>query len=70
MPEVWSDVAYGLKQLLVNPGADYGDMDSFLYLLPPGAYVAGLGFQNCFLRWLVPRRHAAYWVSANRYQDC
>ena len=38
----WSRVAYGLNQVLVNPDVYYGDMDEFLRLLPPGAFMAGL----------------------------
>ena len=46
----WSSAAYGLNQLLVNPDVDYGDTDGSLWMLPPGAHMASVGFQDCCLR--------------------
>ena len=47
-----SNPAYGPNEMLVNPPAEYGDMDGFLGIMSPGAFLAGLGLQDCFLHWL------------------
>ena len=49
----WSCRDYSLNSLLPNPPVDYGAIDGFLRLLRPGAFMAGLDFQDCFLHWLV-----------------
>ena len=43
--------SFGLKGILVNPNVDYGISGGRLSVLRPGAYVAGLDLQDCFLRW-------------------
>ena len=59
---------YGPNQLLVNPGAEYGDMDGFLSMLTPTAIKASLDFRDCFSRWLAPRRIVGYWGFAIHYR--
>ena len=44
-----SNTAYGRYQILVNSGANYGDVGCLLRLLLPGAHVAGLDFRDSFL---------------------
>ena len=41
----WPNAAYGLNGLLVNPSAEYGDMDGFQQTLAPGALAASMDFQ-------------------------
>ena len=48
-----SNPACRLNGPLVVPLVEYGDMDGFLRLLPPGAFVAGLDIQDCLPQWLV-----------------
>ena len=43
----------GLNKLLTNPEVNYGTMDSFLRLLRPKGFMAGLDFQDCFFHWKV-----------------
>ena len=48
----WSNPEYGLNKIIVNPSAECGDMDGSLSMLPLGASVAGLGCQDCFIRYI------------------
>ena len=48
----WSNLACGLNGLLVNPPVEFGDIDGLLGMPWPGAFVAGLEFQDCFSHWL------------------
>ena len=43
----------GLNTHLTNPGVNYGTMDSFLELMHPRSFMAGLDFQDCFFHWKV-----------------
>ena len=49
----WSNCRYDPNEALVDPPVTYADMDEFSQLLPPGAFMGGVGFQYCFLHWLV-----------------
>ena len=44
---------YCLNEALVYPSGKFGDMDKFPQLLSPGAFMDGVDFQDCFLRWIV-----------------
>ena len=52
----WSNPQYRLNSLLSNPPVAYGSMDSFLAVVSPGGYMAGLDLQDCFMHWLVSPR--------------
>ena len=43
----------GLNQRFVIPEVNYGTMDSFLKLMKPRSFMAGLDFQDCFFHWKV-----------------
>ena len=49
----WSRASYPMNAALANPPAQFGAMDDFLQVLPPGAYMGGAGLQDCFLHWFV-----------------
>ena len=49
----WSDFQHCLNEALVSPSVKCGSMDAFPQLLPPGAFMEGVDFQDCSLRWLV-----------------
>ena len=48
----WPNSQYPLNSALANPPVEYGAMDGFLELLPPGAYMGGIDLQDYSLRWL------------------
>ena len=49
----WSTALYPLNSCLAGPPAQYGAMDNFLQLLPPGGYMGGIDLQDCCLHLLV-----------------
>ena len=51
----WSNHEYGFNDALISPRVNYGDMDDFLQVLPPGVFMGGVDFQDCLLHWLVSR---------------
>ena len=53
----WLRASYPLNAAIANPPAQYGAMDGFLQVLPPGAYMGGADLQDCFPHWLVAPAH-------------
>ena len=51
----WSNRKYGSNEESLNPPAKYGDMRDFLQMLPPGAIMGGVDFQDVGVFW-------AFWV--------
>ena len=49
----WSRAGYPLNSTLSNPPVQYGAMGDFLRVLTPGAYMGGVGLQDCFPHLLV-----------------
>ena len=62
----WPNRDYGFNEALISPPVKYGDMEEFSRLLPPGAFMGGVAFQDCFLHWLVSPACRRYRVLKHR----
>ena len=49
----WPNRNYGLNEASRDPAVKYGDVDEFLQLLSPGAFLGGVDFQGSFRHWPV-----------------